>query len=204
MRVLMTAFTVDIVIAEQMRYLQTMLLADYNRGNRHGDLYELVQYAGNIVPRLYLLITVGVVYIKTEQAPKRDILKDLVEMCRGVQHPLRGLFLRHYLLQTSKDVLPDSLDSADGTVQDSTDFILTNFSEMNKLWVRMQHQGHSRDRERREKERQDLRVLVGANLERLSSLETVDLSMYQNVRLTSTIRQNGTDRGRGRATVRDT
>jgi hypothetical protein len=30
------------------------------------DLYELVQYAGNIVPRLYLLITVGVVFIKTQ------------------------------------------------------------------------------------------------------------------------------------------
>jgi len=31
------------------------------------DLYELVQYAGNIVPRLYLLITVGTVYIKTNE-----------------------------------------------------------------------------------------------------------------------------------------
>ena len=30
---------------------------------------------------------------------RKDILKDLVEMCRGVQHPLRGLFLRNYLLQ---------------------------------------------------------------------------------------------------------
>ena len=58
------------------------------------DLYELVQYAGNIVPRLYLLITVGVVYIKNNEYSRKDILKDLVEMCRGVQHPLRGLFLR--------------------------------------------------------------------------------------------------------------
>ena len=58
------------------------------------DLYELVQYAGNIVPRLYLLITVGVVYIKSNEYSRKDILRDLVEMCRGVQHPLRGLFLR--------------------------------------------------------------------------------------------------------------
>jgi hypothetical protein len=27
-----------------------------------------------------------------------------------------------------------------GTVQDAIDFIMSNFSEMNKLWVRMQHQ----------------------------------------------------------------
>jgi len=30
-----------------------------------------------------------------------------VEMCRGVQHPIRGLFLRSYLSQVSKDKLPD-------------------------------------------------------------------------------------------------
>lgn len=35
------------------------------------DLYELVQYAGNIVPRLYLLITVGVVYIKSNEYSRR-------------------------------------------------------------------------------------------------------------------------------------
>lgn len=55
----------------------------------------------------YLLITVGVVYIKSGEANARDILKDLVEMCRGVQHPLRGLFLRNYLLQCTRSLLPD-------------------------------------------------------------------------------------------------
>ena len=55
----------------------------------------------------YLLITVGAVYIKAKEASRRDILKDLVEMCRGVQHPLRGLFLRNYLLQSTRNMLPD-------------------------------------------------------------------------------------------------
>lgn len=50
------------------------------------------------------------------------------------------------------------------------EFVLSNFAEMNKLWVRMQHQGHSRERETRERQRRDLRDLVGANLHRLSQL----------------------------------
>jgi vacuolar protein sorting-associated protein 35 len=65
-------------------------------------------------------------------------------MCRGVQHPLRGLFLRNYLLQCSRDVLPDvieAIDENEGNVIDAIDFVLVNFAEMNKLWVRMQHQG---------------------------------------------------------------
>ena len=60
----------------------------------------------------YLLITVGVVYIKSNELSRKDILKDLVEMCRGVQHPLRGLFLRNYLLQCTKNVLPDTEEEA--------------------------------------------------------------------------------------------
>jgi len=62
----------------------------------------------------YLLITVGVVYIKNNELSRRDILKDLVEMCRGVQHPLRGLFLRNYLLQCTKNVLPDHEEDVAG------------------------------------------------------------------------------------------
>lgn len=53
----------------------------------------------------YLLLTVGSVYIVSKEAPAKDILKDLVEMCRGVQHPMRGLFLRNYLSQASSRFL---------------------------------------------------------------------------------------------------
>ncbi len=55
----------------------------------------------------YLLIAVGMVYIKSGDVSKKDVLKDLVEMCRGVQHPLRGLFLRNFLLQSTRGQLPD-------------------------------------------------------------------------------------------------
>ena len=71
--------------------------------------------------------------------------------------------------------------SPQGNLQDSISFILTNFIEMNKLWVRLQHQGHSRDREKREMERKELKILVGTNLVRLSQLEGVDLLLYQKV-----------------------
>ena len=160
------------------------------------DLYELVQYAGNIVPRLYLLITVGTVYIKTNEYSRKDILRDLVEMCRGVQHPLRGLFLRNYLLQCTRNILPDTLETGPfeegqdpGKIDDSIDFIQLNFAEMNKLWVRMQHQGHTREKDKREKERMELRILVGTNLVRLSQLESVGVDMYRSLVLPGILEQ---------------
>ena len=70
----------------------------------------------------------------------------------------------------------------EGSVEDSVAFVLQNFAEMNKLWVRMQHQGHSREKAKREKERLELKILVGTNLVRLSELDGVDADMYQKVR----------------------
>lgn len=46
----------------------------------------------------------------------------------------------------------------------------------------MQHQGHSKYKEKRERERQELRILVGTNLVRLSQLEGVDVETYKKVR----------------------
>ena len=77
----------------------------------------------------------------------------------------------------------------DGAVEDSIIFILQNFAEMNKLWVRMQHQGHTREKERREKERLELRILVGTNLVRLSQLEAIDAGHYQREVLPSVLEQ---------------
>lgn len=90
-------------------------------------------------------------------------------MCRGVQHPIRGLFLRSYLAQVSRDKLPEIGSDYEGwvvtiffsmrfgclavcllslrpscrdanTVMDAVEFVLQNFTEMNKLWVRIQNQ----------------------------------------------------------------
>lgn len=79
--------------------------------------------------------------------------------------------------------------SPGGNLFDSIGFVLTNFIEMNKLWVRLQHSGLSRDRERRELERRELRILVGTNLVRLSQLEGVDLEMYRRIILPSVLEQ---------------
>ncbi|KAK2973685.1 hypothetical protein RJ640_022142 [Escallonia rubra] len=177
---------------DELRKLEMFFREETKRGCSTIELYELVQHAGNILPRLYLLCTVGSVYIKSKEAPAKDVLKDLVEMCRGIQHPVRGLFLRSYLSQVTKDKLPDIGSEYEGdadTVMDALEFVLQNFTEMNKLWVRMQHQGPAREKEKREKERNELRDLVGKNLHVLSQIEGVDLEMYRDTVLPRVLEQ---------------
>lgn len=136
------------------------------------------------------MITVGTAYMSVPEAPVKEIMKDMIEMCRGVQHPVRGLFLRYYLSQTGRDNLPiGSSEGPEGNLQDSIQFIVTNFIEMNKLWVRLQHQGHSREREKRTKERKELQILVGSNLVRLSQLEGIDKEYYRTTILPAILEQ---------------
>ncbi|KAL2008050.1 hypothetical protein VTN00DRAFT_8032 [Thermoascus crustaceus] len=174
-------------VFDALRHL-SVYLRENHPVNHLADLYELVQYAGNIIPRLYLMITVGTVYMSVEDAPVKEIMKDMMEMSRGVQHPIRGLFLRYYLSGQARDHLPTgNSDGPEGNLQDSINFILTNFVEMNKLWVRLQHQGHSREREQRTQERRELELLVGSNIVRLSQL--VDLETYKSVILQPLLEQ---------------
>lgn len=86
--------------------VQTSLKGSLLIGTKQCSTRQLTDFS--IWQLRYLLITVGAVYIKAKEASRRDILKDLVEMCRGVQHPLRGLFLRNYLLQSTRNMLPDT------------------------------------------------------------------------------------------------
>eukprot|EP00882_Tetradesmus_deserticola_P010497 GHRQ01011088.1.p1 GENE.GHRQ01011088.1~~GHRQ01011088.1.p1 ORF type:complete len:692 (+),score=352.67 GHRQ01011088.1:265-2340(+) len=168
-------------VFDELGNLEAYFADEPSKGRTLAELYELVQHAGNVLPRLYLMVAVGCLYIKSGGAKSSEILKDLVEMTKGVQHPTRGLFLRSYLCQRSRGLLPDTgspYAGDGGDIHDAVDFLLTNFMEMNKLWVRMQHQGVARDRDRREKERQQLQDLVGKNLTYISQLDGLSFELY--------------------------
>jgi len=187
------------------------------------ELYDYVQYCPNVLSRLYLQICAASALIRSGEVGTRWVLKDIIEAVKCVQNPVRGLFLRHYLLQALRDKLPNepilptqvipygmssppvlssgtttesttsngeetgqSMTQVDnGTVKDSYEFILANFIQMNKLWVRIKHlpgDGKSKDiRRRREKDRNELRILVGTNLVRLSALDSVTSQIYGQV-----------------------
>ena len=130
-------------------------------------VFETTQYCPKVLPRLYMQICAASALIRSQEMTDSTVLDELVEEVKCVQNPVRGLFLRHYLLQALRDKVPDS--------PDGIAFVMQNFIEMNKLWVRLQHlpgDGKSKEqRKKRERERNELRILVGTNLVRLSQME---------------------------------
>lgn len=81
----------DMAITDELRHLESYLLEEFEKGRKVPDLYELVQYAGNIVPRLYLLITVGLVYIKSNPQLNKSILK-VGAACAWALFPFNVMF----------------------------------------------------------------------------------------------------------------
>lgn len=95
-------------VFDEMRELEKYFKEEFRRGRKMTDLYEAVQHATQLIPRLYLLITVGSVFIKSHEAGSHKILDDLIDKLKAVQNPLRGLFIRYYFLKMCKDRLPDT------------------------------------------------------------------------------------------------
>lgn len=168
---------------DEMQYLYGFIKEEGKRGRRMNDLYDTVQQASAIIPRLYLMITTAAVLIEDNPAAAKEKIFDLLNMVKGVQNPTRGLFTRYYLLKMIKDKLPDKgnqYESENATIADTLTFILQNLEEMNRLWIRLST-GTSSPSEKalREKERAELKILVGENVVRLSSLDGLNLNMYQ-------------------------
>ena len=171
------------VVFDEMQYVYNFFKEEARRGRRMKDLYDTVQQASNIIPRLYLMITCGAVYVENFPKMSKDILYDLLNMVKGVQNPTRGLFTRYYLLKMMKDKLPDKGNeylTEKATIEDTLHFILQNLEEMNRLWIRLSMGTIGNERLLKEKERSELRILVGENIVRLSSLDGLNLEMYQN------------------------
>lgn len=170
-------------VFDELNFLESYFLEEHERGWKMEDLYESVQHAAHIVPRIYLIITVGSAYIKSKQGKPKEIMNDLLDMVKGVQQPVRGLFIWFYLLKMMKDLLPDKttgFESEGNSVTESINFILWNFSEMNWLWIRISYLNSKKDKSVRDQEREDLWVTVGENISRLSQLEAVDEKLYSS------------------------
>ena len=70
-------YELHVAATEELMHLRMF----FGERERHGrtcmELYEIVQHAGNVLPRLYLLITVGVTYVESGEGGARDVLMDL-------------------------------------------------------------------------------------------------------------------------------
>ena len=154
-------------IFDEIIYLQNYFRDESKRGRRIKELYETVQQSISVVPRVYLLIIVGTIFIESEQCEKKEeVIYDIIQMIKGVQNPIRGLFIRYFLLKMLKDYL-------------NCFHLIDNFKDMNKLWIRINKMNNF-SFEQIINIRNDMKVLIGENINRLACLNNLNSDFYRN------------------------
>ena len=68
------------VILDEMLNVLNFFKEEARRGRRMRKLYDIVQQASNIIPRLYLMIAVGSVVIENDPKQCKEIINDLLGM----------------------------------------------------------------------------------------------------------------------------
>ena len=169
-------------VFDEMIIVENFFSEEIKRGRKVRDIYDSVQQAVYLIPRLYLMITAGSLVMENEPKSANEIIFDLLGMIKGVQNPIRGLFVRYYLLKRIKDKLPDKDNvylQEGGNFDDTLKFLLQNMDEMNRLWIRLGSDVLGNEKVLRDKERVELKILVGESINRLSSLDGLTLEIYE-------------------------
>ena len=169
-------------VFDEMMIVENFMGEEVKRGRKVRDIYDSVQQAVYVIPRLYLMITAGSLVMENEPKSAEEIIFDLLGMIKGVQNPIRGLFVRYYLLKRIKDKLPDKGNKyleEGGKFEETLKFILQNLDEMNRLWIRLGSDVMGTEKILRDKERNELKILVGESINRLSSLDGLTIEIYE-------------------------
>ncbi|KAH0474894.1 MAG: uncharacterized protein KVP18_003933 [Porospora cf. gigantea A] len=135
------------------------------------ELYEVVQHAGNVLPRLYMLATVA--SLPEEASP--DLLCDIIEMLKGVQHPMRGIFLRYYFFQCIRDKGAVACDESSAFIAAYT----RNAKDAATLWVRLRFQGASASDAKLMADWEAATPLVLVHVVYLCELELADVDVHR-------------------------
>jgi len=168
----------------EMKKVESFMKLEISRGRLPEDIYESVQQCRLVIPRLYLTIISGSLYIENEPKKCKELLNDLLELVKESQNPLRGLFTRFYLFQMVKDKLPDKdnvyVKEEGGEFKDTIFFLIKNLEEMNRLWIRISLYAKEEEKKEKVKEREDLKPLIAETIARLSTLQGLTMELYEN------------------------
>ena len=155
-------------VYESLLPLDIYFREEIKRGRRIKEFYEAVQQCITVLPRLYLMILVGNIYIENCPNEKNEILSEIMKMANGVQHPLRGFYLRYFIIK----ILKKNFDDIES--------ILINIKEMNKLWIRIGHMKHLLGKSDVERVRNELKEIIGDNVIKLANVQDINDNVYKN------------------------
>ena len=157
------------------------------RGIKIKYIYESVQQSQFLLPRLYLMIITGSIYLELYPNNYREILYDLINMVKCEQKPLRAFWLRFFLFKYTKDKLPikngDYINNKDyffDYFKVSMNFLLENLYYMNHYLLRIKKEISIDNEILPEKEREKMIFSQQEVIEEISNIKYLTKNYFEN------------------------
>ena len=150
-------------------------------------LYDIVQQSQYLLPRLYLMIIVGGIYLEKYPNNYREILYDLINVVKCVQSPLRAFWLRYFLFNYIKDKLPykngDYINNKCyyfDYFNVSINFLMENLEYMNHYIIRVRKEIFIDDEILPINEREKMIISQKEIIEEISNMKNLTKIIFEN------------------------
>ena len=150
-------------------------------------IYDSVQQCQFLIPRLYLMILSGSLYLESRPNDYREILYDLINVVKCVQNPLRAFWLRYFLYKEIKDKLPikngDYINNKEyfyDYMNISINFLMQNLTEMNHYILRIKKEIYIDNKSLPEIERESIISCELEIIEEISNIKGLTKQIFEN------------------------
>ena len=158
-----------------------------SKGIKIKYIYESVQQCQYLIPRIYLMIISGSVYLGLYPIKYREIIYDLLNVVKCIQNPLRGFWIRYFLFKSLKNILPIKIGEYISNEEYfflyrniSLSFLMTNLEELVLFAMRTKKEIYIDDKKIEEKQRINMIQSIEEVIEEISCMKGVDKNIFVN------------------------
>ena len=158
-----------------------------SKGIKIKYIYESVQQCQYLIPRIYLMIISGSVYLGLYPIKYREIIYDLLNVVKCIQNPLRGFWIRYFLFKSLKNILPIKIGEYIFNEEYfflyrniSLSFLMTNLEELVLFAMRTKKEIYIDDKKIEEKQRINMIQSIEEVIEEISCMKGVDKNIFVN------------------------
>ena len=158
-----------------------------SKGIKIKYIYESVQQCQYLIPRIYLMIISGSVYLGLYPIKFREIIYDLLNVVKCIQNPLRGFWIRYFLFKSLKNILPIKIGEYISNEEYfflyrniSLSFLMTNLEELVLFAMRTKKEIYIDDKKIEEKQRINMIQSIEEVIEEISCMKGVDKNIFVN------------------------
>ena len=167
--------------------IEFYIRSNVSKGIKIKYIYESVQQCQYLIPRLYLMIISGSVYLGLYPIRFREIIYDLLNAVKCVQNPLRGFWVRYFLVKTLKNILPikigEYIDNEEYFFlyrNISLSFLMTNLEELVLFAMRTKKEIYIDVKKIEEKQRINMIQSIEEVIEEISCMKGIDKNIFVN------------------------